>query len=65
VLELLDVIGGRGAEILRTHYGIGRDPMTLIEIGRNLNLTKERVRQIENQAIRKLKRLLQSTPGLE
>jgi RNA polymerase primary sigma factor len=65
VLELLDTIGGRGAEILRTHYGIGREPLTLIEIGRTLNLTKERVRQIENQAIRKLKRLLQSTPGLE
>jgi DNA-directed RNA polymerase sigma subunit (sigma70/sigma32) len=37
--------------------------MTLTEIGRQLNLTKERVRQIESQAIRKLKRLLQSTPG--
>jgi len=38
---------------------------TLQQIGRDLNITKERVRQIEHQAIRKLKRLLRGTPGME
>jgi RNA polymerase primary sigma factor len=63
VLRLLDEIGGRGAEVLRMHFGLGRDAMTLVQIGRQMKLTKERVRQIENQAIRKLKRLLKTTPG--
>ena len=55
--DLLDVIDEREATILRLRYGLGGDraePMTLKEIGRVVGLTRERVRQIERDALRRL-----------
>ncbi len=55
--ELLDIIDDRDATILRLRYGLGKaalDPMTLKEIGKVVGLTRERVRQIEQEALRKL-----------
>ena len=55
--ELLEVIDEREATILRLRYGLGgveTDPMTLKEIGKIVGLTRERVRQIEQEALRKL-----------
>ena len=55
--ELLDVIDEREATILRLRYGLGEnadDPMTLKEIGKVVGLTRERVRQIERDALKKL-----------
>ena len=55
--EVLDVMGEREATILRLRYGLGaagREPMTLKEIGKVIGLTRERVRQIEQEALRKL-----------
>ena len=55
VRKLLDSIGPREAEILRLRYGLGDDrPMTLAQIGKKVRLTRERVRQIEREAIKKL-----------
>ena len=46
----------REAEITRLYFGIGREhPMTLEEIGQQFNLTRERVRQIKEKALRKLR----------
>ncbi len=51
----LAAINSRDAEILRMRYGLGGlKPMTLKEIGDKVNLSRERVRQIENEALRKL-----------
>lgn len=59
IYELLDVIDDREARILRMRYGLGEhEPMTLKEIGKHVNLTRERVRQIENEALRKLNGIL-------
>ena len=44
----------READILRQFFGIGRPEKTLEEIGDELHLTRERVRQIKEKAIRKL-----------
>jgi DNA-directed RNA polymerase sigma subunit (sigma70/sigma32) len=45
-------------------YGIGFDqPMTLKEIGERLNITRERVRQIQNEVQRKLHRILRRGRG--
>src|SRR5262245_1217530 len=53
--KLLGLLEERDAKILRMRYGIDNgDPMTLKEIGEKVNLSRERVRQIENEALKKL-----------
>ncbi len=55
VMRLLDEIEPREAHILRLHYGLdGRKPMTLREVGKKLGLTRERIRQIQREALTKL-----------
>ena len=51
-------LGLREASIIRMYFGINRDDsLTLGEIGEELNLTRERVRQIKEKAIRKLRNI--------
>ena len=55
IKDLLNLISPREANILRMRFGLGYDDcMTLKEIGQKLNLTRERVRQIQNEALKKL-----------
>jgi RNA polymerase sigma factor (sigma-70 family) len=55
VLGLLNEIEPREADVLRSHYGLGgRKPMTLKQIGKQLDLTRERIRQIQRSALTKL-----------
>jgi RNA polymerase sigma factor (sigma-70 family) len=54
-LKLLNEIDPREAEVLRLHYGLdGRKPMPLKEIGKKMDLTRERIRQIRRDALTKL-----------
>lgn len=60
VLVLLDTLEPREAQVVRLRFGLsGEEPKTLNEIGTRLGLTRERVRQIETEALRKLREHLQ------
>lgn len=59
--KLLEAIDTREATVLRLRFGLdGREPLTLKEIGAEIGLTRERVRQIEIEALRKLNERLTS-----
>src|SRR4030043_1499421 len=56
ILKVLKTLTPREAEIIRMRFGIGFDKdHTLEEVGRQFSITRERVRQIEAKAIRKLR----------
>jgi RNA polymerase primary sigma factor len=56
LLDLLEQVDEREAIILKLRYGLGgEEPMTLKQIGHRIGLTRERVRQIEHEALRKLR----------
>lgn len=56
VVALLKDLDERESIILRLRYGLdGHEPMTLKEIGAKIGLTRERVRQLECEALRKVK----------
>jgi RNA polymerase primary sigma factor len=64
----LSTLTERERDIVKNFFGIGCQEMTLEEIGEKFNLTRERVRQIKEKAIRKLRnsarsKLLQSYLG--
>lgn len=55
--EALSVISEREAAIISCYYGLnGETPFTLEEIGNKFDLTRERVRQIKERALRRLRR---------
>lgn len=54
--RILTTLSPREADIIRMYYGLsGKHPHTLEEIGEQFDLTRERVRQIKEKAIRRLK----------
>jgi len=54
--EVLSALSDREARVLKMRFGLGgKRPMTLEEVGREFGVTRERIRQIEAKALRKLK----------
>lgn len=53
--SVLDVLNDREQKVIKAFFGIGMQEMTLEEIGDKYNLTRERVRQIKEKAIRRLR----------
>jgi RNA polymerase primary sigma factor len=56
ITEILRKVSRRESEVLQLHFGLlGQLPMSLEEIGRQLKLSKERIRQIRDEGIKKLR----------
>lgn len=56
IIRALDTLTPREADVVQLYFGLGdQHPMTLEEIGETFDLTRERVRQIKEKAIRRLK----------
>jgi RNA polymerase primary sigma factor len=55
VRDLAEELDERERTVLWSHYGLGQAPQTLTAIGARLGLTAERVRQIEQEALAKLR----------
>lgn len=56
LLKVLDTLPEREAGILKMRFGIGySSPLTLEEVGKRYSLTRERVRQIESSALKKMR----------
>ncbi len=55
IAAALNILNDREQKIIKSFYGIGCQEMTLEEIGHATGLTRERVRQIKEKAIRKLR----------
>jgi len=53
--EALDTLTQREADVLRMRYGLCGTPQTLEEVGQHFGVTRERIRQIEGKALRKLR----------
>ncbi len=63
VMRMLGEMDTREATVLRMRFGLADgEPKTLKEIGESLGLTRERVRQIETEALAKLAQGLENEP---
>jgi RNA polymerase primary sigma factor len=58
IQKALDSLPERERQVIELRYGLrGHEPLTLEEVGRAFGVTRERVRQIENNTLKKLKHL--------
>jgi RNA polymerase primary sigma factor len=58
IQRALDALPQRERQVIELRYGLrGHEPLTLEEVGRAFGVTRERVRQIENNTLKKLKQL--------
>jgi RNA polymerase primary sigma factor len=58
IRRALDALPERERQVIELRYGLsGMEPLTLEEVGRAFGVTRERIRQIENNTLKKLKRL--------
>jgi RNA polymerase primary sigma factor len=61
--DLLEVLDDRERKIILQRFGLdGTEPKTLEEMGKKFGLTRERIRQLQNTALAKLRSRIQSDP---
>ncbi len=59
IRDIISQLEDREAEIIQLRFGLnGEHPLTLEEVGEHFNITRERVRQIQNIAIHKMRRMM-------
>jgi RNA polymerase sigma factor (sigma-70 family) len=61
LMTILDQLDNRERDIIKFRYGLeqGTEPQTLEKVGNRFGVTKERIRQLESRALRKLRRIAQ------
>ena len=60
--SILGALSRASGPVLELRYGLdGQQPRTLDEVGRTFNVTRERIRQIEHQSLKKLRALAEAT----
>ncbi|MEX0717886.1 MAG: sigma-70 family RNA polymerase sigma factor [Planctomycetaceae bacterium] len=61
IMDILDRLDDREKDIIRYRYGLehGTEPLTLEQVGSRFGVTKERIRQLESRALRKLRKIAQ------
>ncbi|MGH3103275.1 MAG: sigma-70 family RNA polymerase sigma factor [Gaiellaceae bacterium] len=61
LVKIIGTLSAREQRVLELRYGLdGQHPRTLDEVGRTFNVTRERIRQIENQSLKKLRALAEA-----
>ena len=71
LMDILDQLDPRERDIVMFRYGLGEgdEPLTLEQVGVRFGVTKERIRQLESRALRKLKKIAEEEkldiPGME
>lgn len=61
---LLTILNVRERKIIEARFGLnGQKAQTLDEVGKRFNLTRERIRQLQNKALKRMKRVLQKKEG--
>lgn len=56
LIRVIGILNERGQQVVRRCFGIGAERQTMAEIGTALGMKRERVRQIRNQSLRKLRK---------
>ena len=57
IRKMLGYLDGREQTIIVRRFGLAGDKQTLVQVGRELGISKERVRQLESRALDKLRTL--------
>jgi RNA polymerase primary sigma factor len=66
IRELVEKLPEREATILRYRFGLdGDDERTLEEVGEKFGVTRERIRQLQNIALNKLKKMIQKREAVK
>ena len=60
LINCMDILSEREQAVITRYFGIGTERQTMSEIAENLELKRERVRQVRNQAMRKLRKAAKS-----
>ena len=56
ILRVLETLPDKERKVVKHYFGINEKPMTLIEIGRMMDLSRERVRQLRDKGLRDLRK---------
>lgn len=63
--DLMTLLNTRETAIIRSRFGLnGKKPMTLEEIGRDFGVTRERIRQLQNMALEKMRKAMSRKEAL-